>query len=76
MVRDMLRALTEGEKRATNLCREANVPMDRGKPLLNYLVERGLVVALEGEKGVEYRITFLGYEWLGLYERLEELLPL
>ncbi len=74
MVRDILRAVSRGVRRATNICREANVPMDRGRRFLDLMVENGLLIRDEVSR--EYLITPTGYEWLGIYKRLQEILPL
>lgn len=76
---DIVRAILEAareERGITDLCTSAGLPVNRGKTLVDLLLSYGLLVELEGGKsGRRYVITPRGYEWLAIYERLEEVLP-
>ncbi len=74
IVRSVLEACRE-ELGITEVCRRAGLPVDRGRRMVNLLLRYGLLVELQKGRRRRYRITPRGYEWLGTYERLEEVLP-
>jgi len=74
IIHDMLAALAEGEKGITELCLNAGIPVDRGKKIVDYLVACGLLTVSMENNRVKYRITVAGYQWIGTYQRLKELL--
>ena len=76
VIESVLEALLTGEKSITELCLYANVPVDRGRRLINYLISCGLVFRYEENGRIYYKITERGYEWLGIYRKLKELLHL
>ncbi len=74
IVRSVLEAC-KGDVRITEVCRKAGLPVDRGRRIVDLLLRYGLLVELREGRGRRYRITPRGYEWLGIYESLEEVLP-
>ncbi len=74
IVRSVLEACRE-EAGITEICRKAGLPVDRGRRIVDRLLRYGLLVELQEGKMRRYRITPRGYEWLGIYESLEEVLP-
>ncbi len=75
---DIVRSVLEAcgvEAGITEICRRAGLPVDRGRRVVGQLLRYGLLVELQEGKRRTYRITPRGYEWLGIYERLEEVLP-
>ncbi len=76
----MLEASKE-ERCITEICMRARLPVDRGKRMAHLLLKYGLLIELREsqggrDRGRKYMITPRGYEWLGIYERLEEALSL
>lgn len=59
----------------TRIARAANLPVDRAKPLLTFLLARNLIYDDEDNGLTIYRITPSGVEFLELFKRLEKLLP-
>ena len=59
----------------TRISRAANLPVDRAKPLLMFLLARNLIYDDEDENLTVYRITPTGVEFLELFKRLEKLIP-
>ncbi|RLF17296.1 MAG: hypothetical protein DRJ66_01160 [Thermoprotei archaeon] len=76
VIESLLKALLTGEKRITELCLHANIPVDRGRRLIEYLIRCGLIFKYEKDGRIYYRITEKGYEWLGIYRKLKEILHL
>ncbi len=74
IVRSVLEACKD-DARITEVCRRAGLPVDRGRRIVDLLLRYGLLVELREGRERRYRITPRGYEWLGIYERLEEVLP-
>jgi len=74
IVKSMLEACRE-EMCVTEICRRAGLPVDRGRRIVNQLLRYGLLIELQEGGRKRYKITPRGYEWLGIYERLEEVLP-
>ena len=60
----------------TRLCSSAGLPLDRCNKLLGLLSSYGLVYSGVIGGRVVYFISDRGYEYLGLLEQLERLLPL
>ncbi len=75
IVESLLEALVTGEKGITELCAVANISVDRGKELVEWLVKYGLIAELVVEGRRYYKITARGYEWLGVYRYLKTMLP-
>ena len=59
----------------TRIARAANLPVDRAKPQLLFLLDRNLIYDDEDENLTVYRITPTGVEFLELFKRLEKLIP-
>jgi predicted transcriptional regulator len=59
----------------TRIARAANLPVDRAKPMLEFLQDRNLIYDEEDEGLTVYRITPTGVEFIELFKRLEKLLP-
>lgn len=59
----------------TRIARAANLPVDRAKPLLIFLLDRSLIYDDEDDGLTVYRITPSGVEFLELFKRLEKLVP-
>lgn len=64
---------TEGPKNITSLCRIANIPVDRGKTVINLLMRSGILASYEYEKNRYYIVTEIGYDYLGTYKHLKEI---
>ena len=75
IIESLLEALLLGEKGITELCLSANIPVDRGRRIIEYLINYGLIFKYEKDGKVYYKIGERGYEWLGIYRKLKELLP-
>ncbi len=75
IIESILKSLVKGDVGITELCLQAKIPVDRGKVIINYLLKHGLIVKYSTDRTVYYRITERGYEWLGAYQYLKELLP-
>ncbi|MGC9201856.1 MAG: hypothetical protein ACP5HX_04270 [Thermoproteota archaeon] len=70
----MLEAIArEGPKNVTSLCRIANIPVDRGKIIVNLLVKSGILASYEYERNRYYIVTENGYDYLGTYKHLKEI---
>ncbi len=59
----------------TRIARAANLPVDRAKPILQFLQKRNLIFEDEDEGLTIYRITPSGVEFLELFKRLVKLVP-
>lgn len=59
----------------TRIARAANLPVDRAKPLLQFLQERNLIFDDEDEGLTIYKITPTGVEFIELFKRLAKLVP-
>ncbi len=75
IINDMLGALSADSRRITDLCMAGNVPVDRGKGIVEALEKYGLIIHAEEAGEIDYRITDRGYEWLGLFRMLRKVLP-
>ncbi|MGB9758763.1 MAG: winged helix-turn-helix domain-containing protein [Thermoproteota archaeon] len=74
IVYEMLEAIArEGPKNVTSLCRIANIPVDRGKIIVNLLVKSGILASYEYERNRYYIVTENGYDYLGTYKHLKEI---
>ncbi len=60
----------------TRLCSYANLPLDRCSEILDLLMEYGFIIVEEHSGRNVYSLTERGYEYIGLYRKLHELLPL
>ncbi|MBD3193095.1 MAG: hypothetical protein GF308_20835 [Candidatus Heimdallarchaeota archaeon] len=59
----------------TRISRAANLPVDRAKPILMFMLERNLILEDEDEGLTVYRITPAGVEFIELFKRLTKLIP-
>ena len=59
----------------TRIARAANLPVDRAKPLLQFLQARNLIFDDEDEGLTIYKITPTGVEFIELFKRLAKLVP-
>lgn len=59
----------------TRIARAANLPVDRAKPILQFLQKRNLIFEDEDEGLTIYRITPSGVEFLELFKRIVKLVP-
>ena len=59
----------------TRISRAANLPVDRAKPLLQFLQARNLIYDDEDDGLIVYRISPSGVEFLELFKRLAKLVP-
>lgn len=74
IIYNLLASLTAEPKRITDLCSAGNLPVDRGKVLVQNIERFGLLIKTGGDD-VFYNLTARGYEWIGLYELLRKVLP-
>jgi len=72
IIYDVLRALTRGLFRKTNLCLTVNLPLDRRSALLSLVESQGLIYKATSSKNV-FMITNTGYIYVGLYGELTKL---
>lgn len=71
IVADVLYSVVEeGSSRISRIASMANLPLDRARPLVEDLVEKGLLT-YRVEESV-YEATDRAYEWLSLYRFLRE----
>lgn len=59
----------------TRIARAANLPVDRAKPLLQFLQARNLIFDEEDDGLTIYRISPEGVEFIELFKRLSRLVP-
>ncbi|MHA1125638.1 MAG: winged helix-turn-helix domain-containing protein [Candidatus Heimdallarchaeota archaeon] len=59
----------------TRIARAANLPVDRAKPLLQFLQARNLIFDDDDEGLTIYKITPTGVEFIELFKRLAKLVP-
>lgn len=62
-----------GEAGISQIARRANLPIDRAKPLVEFMTKRGLLIKEENPKNRPkwvYRATRRGFEYLDLYKEL------
>ncbi len=74
IIHDILSTIADGERGITELCLNAGIPVDRGRKIVDYLVACGLLTTSFAGKRITYQITVAGYQWIGTYKRLNELL--
>jgi len=58
----------------TEVCMKANLPVDRGNKLLRMLTDKGLAYSFKEGKRRKYFVTDLGYEYMGIFLKLKEIL--
>ncbi len=77
VVADILEALSKRVEglRVTELCRVANLPVDRGLKVLEVLERYGLIYVVPERGRKVYRIGEAGYSFLAIYEELVNLIP-
>jgi predicted transcriptional regulator len=74
---DLLAILSdEGCMGKTRLCTAGGLPLDRCTRLLDLLTEYGLVYVQTGRGRKEVCINTRGYVYIGLYEKIQETLPI
>ncbi|NWF96039.1 MAG: hypothetical protein HXY34_07825 [Candidatus Thorarchaeota archaeon] len=54
----------------TKAARSTNLPVDRAKETIEYMVERGLLEEDEEDGHRVYKVTVRGHQYLELYKRL------
>ncbi|NHK30488.1 MAG: hypothetical protein FK730_04000 [Asgard group archaeon] len=59
----------------TRIARAANLPVDRAKPILQFLQARNLIFDEEDDGLTIYRISPEGVEFIELFKRLSRLVP-
>ena len=59
----------------TRISRAANLPVDRAKPLLQFLQARNLIFDEEDDGLTVFRISPEGVEFIELFKRLSRLVP-
>ncbi|NHJ40803.1 MAG: hypothetical protein FK731_12300 [Asgard group archaeon] len=59
----------------TRIARAANLPVDRAKPLLQFLQQRNLIFDEEDDGLTIYRISPDGVEFIELFKRISRLVP-
>ncbi|MEA2070056.1 MAG: winged helix-turn-helix domain-containing protein [Asgard group archaeon] len=59
----------------TRIARAANLPVDRAKPLLQFMLKRNLIFEDEVDGLTVYRTTPRGVEFIELFKRIQKLLP-
>jgi predicted transcriptional regulator len=59
----------------TRISRAANLPVDRAKPILQFLQARNLIFDEEDDGLTVYRISPEGVEFIELFKRLARLVP-
>ncbi len=76
VIADVLELLVKSPEgvRITELCRMANLPVDRGLKLMQELADLGLVYVVNEGKSRVFIIADSGYVYLGLYRELQRLL--
>ncbi|MFZ8783653.1 MAG: hypothetical protein ACO2OR_06715 [Desulfurococcaceae archaeon] len=60
----------------SRICRSSNLPLDRCSGVLELMEKYGLVYSYHRGGRKMYEIAERGYVYIGVYERLLELLPL
>ncbi|MGB9729447.1 MAG: winged helix-turn-helix domain-containing protein [Thermoprotei archaeon] len=76
IIASILTALVSNDKRITELCLHAEIPIDRGRIIIKHLLAYGLIITKNKNNVSYYSITETGYKWLGMYNSLRTLLPL
>jgi len=72
IIADILRSVVEnGPLLISEIAVRANLPLDRARPLVGSLVERGLLHYQPEER--LYEATDRAYEWLALYDMLKNI---
>lgn len=61
----------DGTVKVSTILKKANISYSRLSALLDSLKEKGLVEAREGERGLIYKLTRKGLDFLEEYERFE-----
>ncbi len=59
----------------SRICRSSNLPLDRCGKILGFLESNGFIYRYFDEGRWIYEITERGYEYIGIYEKLLELIP-
>jgi len=60
----------------SRICRSSNLPLDRCSGVLELMEKYGLVYSYHCSGRKMYEVAERGYVYIGVYERLLELLPL
>ncbi|MCY0850096.1 winged helix-turn-helix domain-containing protein [Sulfuracidifex metallicus] len=68
IIMDILVSISKGKRRLTEICIASNLPLDRGKSVLNDMIKRGLISMKDGN----FNILPKGYSWMEIYRILEE----
>ncbi|BBG23591.1 winged helix-turn-helix domain-containing protein [Sulfuracidifex tepidarius] len=70
IVMDILISIKNGRRKITEICTSSNLPVDRGKKILDEMCRQGLVLNVNGE----FRLSSKGYSWLEIYNMVEQYL--
>ena len=65
-----------GEAGISQIARRANLPIDRAKGIIHFMLSRGLMIKYENPKKrpvVIYSCTTRGYQYLELYKQLSHM---
>ena len=65
-----------GEAGISQIARRANLPIDRAKGIIQFMLSRGLMVKFEDPKtrpAVVYKSTSRGYQYLEMYKQLSRM---
>ena len=75
IIADVLKAISKNfiGLRITELCRLANLPVDRGVRITEFLKDKGLIYEEPLGSVRIFKISDLGYTYLSLYESLTSL---
>jgi predicted transcriptional regulator len=71
----LLSMLTTHRGTKTRICRASNLPLDRCERVLELIKELGLAYSTNIGGREVYQLTDRGYQYIGVYEALIELLP-
>jgi len=75
IIYDLLKTLSnEYRLKITQLCSQANLPLDRCSKIIQHLVNHGLVRRVVSGKHVFYELSDLGYAYIGLYDQLNNII--
>jgi predicted transcriptional regulator len=65
-----------GEAGISQIARRANLPIDRAKPLVQFMLSRGLIIKQENPKkrpSTTFHGTIRGYQYLEIYKQLSHM---
>jgi predicted transcriptional regulator len=65
-----------GEAGISQIARRANLPIDRAKSIVQFMLARGLIVKFENPKkrpSIIYKSTTRGYQYVEMYKQLSRM---